>query len=97
MQSNLLHPLVATLIVLSGPVLAAVRYVDLHSTNPTPPYDSWPTAAVSIQTRLMLQTLEITSWLQMAFTKVTVALRSALAVGVAAIELRLRNLWSCRV
>ncbi len=28
---------------------AAVRYVDLNSTNPTPPYDSWPTAAVTIQ------------------------------------------------
>ncbi|MCW5551688.1 MAG: hypothetical protein KIS67_05905 [Verrucomicrobiae bacterium] len=49
MKSNLLPALVASLIVLAGPALAAVRYVDIYSTNPTPPYDSWPTAAVTIQ------------------------------------------------
>ncbi len=37
------------LLAASGPVLAPVRYVDVNSPTPTPPYTSWSTAARVIQ------------------------------------------------
>jgi hypothetical protein len=39
----------ALLLVSTGSGLAAVRYVDVHSTNSTPPYLGWGTAATNIQ------------------------------------------------
>ena len=35
----------AMLVVIAESSLAAVRYVDLNSTNATPPYTNWATAA----------------------------------------------------
>ena len=39
----------ALLLVSAGSALAAVRYVDVNSTNATPPYTNWATAATNIQ------------------------------------------------
>src|SRR5260370_39444280 len=40
---------VGMLLAISGSGLAAVRYVDINSASPTPPYTNWATAAVVIQ------------------------------------------------
>src|SRR6266436_1262285 len=37
------------LLVIAGSASAAVRYVDVNSTNATPPYTNWTTAATTIQ------------------------------------------------
>jgi len=39
----------ALLLACAGTALADVHYVDLNSTNATPPYTNWPTAATNIQ------------------------------------------------
>ena len=39
----------ALLLASAGSALADVRYVDVNSTNATPPYSSWSTAATNIQ------------------------------------------------
>src|SRR6516225_5011729 len=44
---NVLAP--ALLLASAGTALAAVHYVDLNSTNTTPPYSDWSTAATNIQ------------------------------------------------
>src|SRR5258705_12353184 len=40
---------VALLLASTGNTLPAVRYVDVNSTNATPPYTNWITAATNIQ------------------------------------------------
>jgi phosphatidylserine synthase len=39
----------ALLLALAGQCLATVRYVDLNSANPTPPFINWATAATVVQ------------------------------------------------
>src|SRR5260221_3941192 len=39
----------ALLLVSAGSALAGVHYVDVNSTNATPPYTNWTTAATNIQ------------------------------------------------
>lgn len=41
--------LIAALLTFTAPAPAAVRYVDVNSTNATPPYTNWATAATNIQ------------------------------------------------
>src|SRR5438067_2510200 len=42
-------PLFGALLLSCASALAAVHYVDLNSTNATPPYTNWTTAAITIQ------------------------------------------------
>jgi len=49
MKISCLRLTVAFLLLLAFRVFAAVLYVDLNSTNPTPPYADWSTAAANIQ------------------------------------------------
>src|SRR5690349_7288632 len=41
--------LLTTVLLLGGSASAATHYVDLNSTNATPPYTNWATAATNIQ------------------------------------------------
>jgi len=48
-MSHSFHPTVITLLLAVANLSAATHYVSLESTNPTPPYTNWATAATNIQ------------------------------------------------
>src|SRR5712671_429447 len=48
-RCSMLNLALAVLPFSSGSALADVRYVDVNSTNATPPYTNWTTAATNIQ------------------------------------------------
>ena len=53
-RPSILHPpssilALLPLLLVAATALAAVRYVDVNSTNATPPYTNWATAAKTIQ------------------------------------------------
>jgi len=49
MKTKILILTIGMLLATSGTAWSAVRYVDVNSTTPTPPYLSWATAAAGIQ------------------------------------------------
>lgn len=49
MKSHLLVRILAFALTFALPALGATRYVDVNSSNPTPPYTGWATAATTIQ------------------------------------------------
>jgi len=49
MKSQILQPAAYVLVLSAVSVSAAIRYVNVNSTNPSSPYTNWTTAATTIQ------------------------------------------------